>query len=823
MGVGPPSLATARTLGYDGSAPRVEACASTVIAAGRANHTVDAEAVGCDQWGMGGRRAARAAVYVVVALVLVLAACGTDAPPPGDGGVRADGTLDTDARAVDAGRARDVTLLRDEYGVPHVIAASHAGAAYGIGYTDGEDMGEGALLLVYLGTGESTRRVGPACDTCRQADLLAQLYHLPDTVARVYDRLAPATREWLEAYAAGLDTFFRSSTSPPASYDPSDPPTGRMVAASLLYSRAAHALDQTTRSFAPGSGSNQLVLTGARTLPDTTFVVKDPHNPWQRSQRYTHVLTPELELFGNFGLGVMGCGSSGSLGFGCTRAGTTPGIRIEARVRYVGEHAAESSCPGAPIYEISDHATPGFGPLAMRCIDVAGTGVWSYDSRFGPVAAVGPDVDMDGHPDTLIVLHLFAIADAAAIDFRVAMMLADSADAFLGLFAFPIPPVDAQYHAFADRAHHIGGVLGATTPVLDPALDWTRPVSSDDARIESWTTSRDWSDLSAGRWHDVNGTPPELPHVMDPVGDFFLNCNGNPGFGTDPNGQIGTVAPTLERATGPTEREVRLFELVHGASSLGPNEVMRIMTDVRAPFVPDLVEAAQCGIVMLGLDPVALWGDGGRLLQTLIRWGDTGFAVTPDSEAATIAAILEAGVPGLVYPPPGACFTRAQLDVLGATVLRDAIAPYMRMRYGATVADPLRIPWGYLNYVVVGGREIGLPGMAVGRLVTVMPTYFVADPATGRGMPDGAHVGSALMQITSYSSRGLEIWIMPPYGQTSDVSFPSSPHVGQTIDAYVARTPRAVWLALADIETHLCPWGDDLGHEHAARRVLTMP
>lgn len=773
------------------------------------------------------RRVPRAvrSLPVLTAVAAWLGACGSDpeGPGPADAGPPVDAT---DGADVDAGPPGEVTILRDEYGVPHIFAADRRGAARAIGFTDAEDLGAEVLGLLYAGTGEATRRMGSDCALCPAGDLFAHAYRLPEAVERDYDALPAATREWFEAYAAGVDEAFRASDSPPPVYDPDDPPTGRMVAAGLLFSRASHALEEATRGFDTRGGSNQLVLTGGRTRGETTFVLKDPHNPFQRSQRYHHVWIDGLELFGNFGLGIMGCGSNSSMGFGCTRAGTTPGIRVEAAARYTGEHAAEGACAASPEYEVFDHDAGGFVPLGMRCVDIDGAGTWVYEARFGPVSAVGPDGDGDGHPDTVVMLHLFAVAALSTVDYRVGTMFADGAETYLGLFGSP-PPEDAQYRAFGTRDHHVGGVLGATTPVLDPALDWTRPVSSADPRIESWTASRDWSDVSAGRWHDIDGTPPELPYVLDPDGDFFLNCNGNPAFGTDPNGQIGPVPWTLERETGPTIREVRMFELVHDATDLDAEDVIAVSTDVRAPLVPGLVEATRCGIDTLGLDPVAEWGDGGRMVETLLAWRDTDYAVTPDSEAATIAALLEAAAPTLVYPEAGDCLTREQLDTLAGAAFRDVLAPYLRDTYGDDLADPLRVPWGYINYVVVGGREVGLPGMVVGRLTTLWPSYFVAGEGTGRADPEGVRAGSALLQVTSFSEGGLEAWILPPYGQISDEVHPSSPHVGQTIDAYAARQPRAVSLRRADVEAHLCPWGDptdrrhDPTHEHATRTTLS--
>ncbi|MGE0786383.1 MAG: penicillin acylase family protein [Sandaracinaceae bacterium] len=751
-------------------------------------------------------------------LLLAVALVGCDSTGGGDAG---DATL-PDGGDAGALVAEDVTILRDEYAVPHVYATSARGAAYALGWIDGEDLGAGALQLAYYGSGAATRRFGDGCAACPGADALSVAYHLPDAVASDYERIAPDARAWIEAYAEGLSAYFAASSSPPAGFDPTDPPGGRDIAAAMLYLRAAHATSETTRAAQEaGGGSNQLAISGARTSGELTVVLKDPHNAWQTSQRYAHVSIDGFELFGNFGLGTMGCGSNRGLAFGCTRAGPNPGIRIEAAVRRTDDHPAEGRCAAAPRFEAFDHAASGYVPLTMRCLDLGSRGVWIYESRFGPVSAVGDDADMDGIPDTLVMTHLFAVRDVAGVDYRVHLGLAADADAFEGLFAGPTPPEDAQYRSFGDRAHHLGGILGATTPVLDASINWAALLSSADPSIDSWTTSEDWSDLGAARWHNLDGVPPELPHVRDPQGDFFENCNGDPRFGTVPEGQIGDVPSYLERWTTPTVRDQRMVALVRERTDLDLDALSLVATDVEVPFANDLVDAARCGIAAEAVDPIATYGDGGSLFAILAAWRDDGSLATPDAEGATIMALLETLFPTIVYPGPGACFSRGQLDTFLGTLLRDGLAAQMRGIYTGRFADPLAVPWSHVNYTVVAGREVGLPGMAIGRLTTLMPVSLTPATGTGRGSPDG-HGGSALLQLTAYSDAGWQIRVMPPLGQIASDVHASSPHLGQTIDAYVARTPREVWLDRADVEAHLCPFAGP-GHEHADRVTLTLP
>jgi hypothetical protein len=731
-------------------------------------------------------------------------ACDGGTPPP-DGG--------SDGGGADGGVGEILTILRDDYGVPHIYAESRRGAAYGLGWTDAEDVGAPLLTQLYAGVAQSTERLGAGCARCPASDGFARIYHIPEAVERDYAIVSALTREWIEGYVAGVDAYFRAS--PSASYDPDDPVAGPMVVGAFLVARALHAISATQSNLMPDAGgSNQLAITGARTAASTTLVLKDPHNAWAESERYVHFSFDGMDFVGNAGLGAIGCGSNDALAFGCTRAQPASAISVRARARHAGDHPAEGSCPAAAELEYFDHAAGGFVPLPMRCLELGAESRWVYEGRFGPVSGVGADTDGDGYPDTLTMAHVFAAADVDYLEYAIGRQFARTAEEMMGLFAAATPREDAQYRAFGSSDHHIGLVLGASAPDLDPAIDWTLPVSTDDPRIDSWTSSLDWNDLSAARWNNVDGAAPELPHVMDPTGDFVLNANGLPTFGTVPNGQVGDVPVYLEALRTTTVREDRLLDLVTDATGLDGAALQAIAMDVRVPFAPELADAARCGIAAESLDVVATYGDGGELLQILADWD--GLA-TPDSEGATVAAALESAAPTLVYPAAGSCLTRAQLDSLGS-FLRDTVAPSMRSQYAS-----LHVPWGHVNFTIVGGAEHALPGMGLGRLVTVLANYFEIDSATGRFRVGGQRVGSRVTQVTSYSPAGFETWITSPHGQISEVDVPGSPHVGQSIDDYAARRMRRVLTDRAEVEAHLDPWGDEPGHEHPTRTTLALP
>jgi hypothetical protein len=758
--------------------------------------------------------------------VVALAACPARKPAGSvlDGGDAGTSTAgDLDAGRLDAGPER-VDLLRDAFGVPHIYADSTYGAAYGWGWSESEDQRSTILFYLYGGAGRATARFGPSCTSCIAVDFDAMKYGVPGAVALGYAQLEPLTRDVLEGYAAGVNAFYAQFRPASTVWSPTDPVTAQMVAGSLMLLRIWHA--QEVSGIMP-TGSNQFVVGGQRAFQGVPVSEKDPHNLWSSSEPYLHLRIGQLDIVGNAFLGSFSCGATSHLTFGCTRAGATPGARVRARVRSIGAVDAGSRCGPHKKYEAFDHRANagdgGFVPLDARCIDIdpaVDGGRWLFSSRFGPVE----QWLSDGGIEEVEFGQLFAAADVSTVDYDVGLAFRTSVNDFLSVFRAATPREDSRYRAVADSAGNIGFVLGAAIPELDAALTWSQPVSSADSRIDSWTPFSDWSRFTGVTWHNLDGRGLELPHTVNPVGDFVQNCNGNPGWATEPPGQVGAVPAFAERNASQTQREERLRELLLGATAMTLDQAEAVAIDIKVNTGEHLVEALRCRVTADALDPVALYGEGGRLMQLLLGWrAASGYRAEPGSVEMTVLYLFDAASnPGFTYPLPGACFSRAELDAVGGD-LRDSVVPYMRSRYAAVFADPLRVPWSYVNSVRVAGAERGIPGGAgtTGRLSTLFTSAFQLDVATGRARVGGWRVGTQVPQVSTWVAGKLETRISVPHGQIDDFWYPSTPHLGQTIEAFVARRMRKVWLDRADVEANLCPFGVGAeSHEH--RSILSL-
>jgi acyl-homoserine lactone acylase PvdQ len=134
-----------------------------------------------------------------------------------------------------AAHAETVEIFRDAWGVPHIFAATPAGAAYGLGYAQAED------------------RPGALGRNLKGAEEVA---------------LAEPVRSMAEAFAAGVNRYFAEH--------PGSPSPAITAAGVVAYSR---------RAFQAIRGSNDFVLGATRTGGDGVIAVLDPMMRWEGEDR----------------------------------------------------------------------------------------------------------------------------------------------------------------------------------------------------------------------------------------------------------------------------------------------------------------------------------------------------------------------------------------------------------------------------------------------------------------------------------------------------------------------------------------------------------
>ena len=100
--------------------------------------------------------------------------------------------------------AQSSELIRDTWGVPHVVSESESAAMYGLGYAQAEDRLEDIYMAIRTGLGRISEVQGPSG---LEQDYLMRLTH-NDTLHEAYYANAPEqVRRNLEAFTAGIRAY----------------------------------------------------------------------------------------------------------------------------------------------------------------------------------------------------------------------------------------------------------------------------------------------------------------------------------------------------------------------------------------------------------------------------------------------------------------------------------------------------------------------------------------------------------------------------------------------------------------------------------------
>lgn len=104
-----------------------------------------------------------------------------------------------------AGRslAEQVTIRRDNFGVPHILAATEEAAAFGMGYAQAEDHCVEVARRFVVARGEQAKFFGSGAE----ADFRMKRYGNYDVAKNRFSELTPLFQSMMNAYAAGFNLY----------------------------------------------------------------------------------------------------------------------------------------------------------------------------------------------------------------------------------------------------------------------------------------------------------------------------------------------------------------------------------------------------------------------------------------------------------------------------------------------------------------------------------------------------------------------------------------------------------------------------------------
>ncbi len=665
--------------------------------------------------------------------------------------------------------AYDATILRDDYGVPHIFGKTDADVAYGLAWAHSEDDFLTIQLTLLAGRGRLASVMGP---DAAPVDYVVSLLRIPDTVEQGWPTIPEEVRDVLDAYADGLNHY--AATHPDEALVGLFPVTGKdLVAAFVQKVPLFFGLDEVigdlfgderpdlTASVSPAAryGSNVFAVSPRRSATGETMLVSNSHQPWTGPVAWYEASVHSEQgwdmtgaLFPGMPFLALGHNRDLAWSFTVNRPDLIDVYLLDVdpddpnRYRVDGEWKTfevrtaeiEVRLVGRLRWTFEREALWSvFGPVIRR---PHGT----YAVRYAGMGTVG------------LAEQLYRMNKATSFE-----EWRDALSARNGLPSFNV--------GYADRTGRIAYIYHGLFPDRDPRFDW-------DGYLPGDTTATLWTSylpLSA------------LPQVVDPESGYIQSSNSTPytAAGPDDSPRPGDFPATMGIETHETNRSLRSRTLLAADPSITFDELVAIKFDVVYDETSAPVRLRD-RILGLGLEGTS--ADIDRALETITRWdrsadrADRATALIVVTLAELLAADVDINPSQLAEPIDVSDGELAAAFTAAVETLVD--------RFGRV--DP---PWGDVNRLVRGDRDLPLDGgpdllrAVYGRLVDGRFEGIAGDAyvLVVSFRPDGTVTSRSVHQFGSATLR------------------PDSPHYADQADLFARNELKPVWFDEADVRAHL--------------------
>jgi len=237
--------------------------------------------------------------------------------------------------------AEKIEILRDEYGVPHIFAATAAGAAFGSGYAQAEDRLEEMLRNYRKAEGTMAEAFGKEFFF---HDYRQRVWRHRQVAQEHYQDLDPKLRAICEAFQSGVKKFMQEHPEQVPAWAPKLAPwqiiaLGRYIIWGWPEGEAGGDLKRIGIDPDPVAyhGSNEMLLAPSRTAMHAPIAVVDPHLSWYGEFRFyeMRIYGGELEFSGAaiLGLPFPSLGHNRYLSIAMTTGGPDTSDAYEEEVR----------------------------------------------------------------------------------------------------------------------------------------------------------------------------------------------------------------------------------------------------------------------------------------------------------------------------------------------------------------------------------------------------------------------------------------------------------------------------------------------------------
>ncbi|HEX8335064.1 MAG TPA: acylase, partial [Segetibacter sp.] len=565
---------------------------------------------------------------------------------------------------------KSTEILWDNYGVPHIYAASTADMYYAFGWAQAKNHANLLLQLYAQARGRASAYWG---ERFVDLDLKIHAFNLPALATTHYAKQDKETKANLDAFVNGINAYVQKNGSLIDS-------TSRLVYPITAVDVIAHALrvisleflgsddiSNVRRSIAPGS--NAYAIAPSKSASKNAMLVSNPHLPWQDFYTFfeAHLNAPGFNAYGTSLLGQPGLNIAFNENLGWTHTVNT----IDASDRY------ELTLQDGGY--LLDGKTEPFEKrtVTLKVRQPNGSSVEKVQelltSKHGAVMG-----QKNGKAYAVRVAGLDNAFQAKQYHLMAKAKNYKEFEAAIRMMQNPMFNI-----IYADKAGNILYLFNGNVPVRSEG-DWRFWQSN----VSGTSSKYIWN-----KYHRFE----DLPKIFNPATGFVQNANDPPWFATYPAVLKASDYPTYMSPEGMVLRPQRAVNLIKDDASITFDELVayKLNTGMEAAdrFLDDLLNA-----VHQSNDTVAK-----RAAIVLQQWDKTTDATSRGG--VLFAAWLDKMSPGMFAKPWSVTDPLLTPDGLknpaGAVALLTKAAEEVQKAYGS-----IDVAWGDVNRFRVGNYNL---------------------------------------------------------------------------------------------------------------------
>jgi len=578
--------------------------------------------------------------------------------------------------------ANAVTIIRDNWGVPHIYGKTDAEAVFGLMYAECEDNFKGIEQNYLYQLGRQSEADG---EKTLYTDVQLQLIADTADAIKDYHNSAPWFRKLMDAFADGVNYFlYTHPGAKPAVFQRFEPWYALMFTDGSVSATVTGGinLNETRDFYGKGTeklgaiykpdinereiGSNGFAIAPSRSKSGHALLYINPHVPFY--------FRSEIQMVSDEGLNVYGAVTWGQF-FVYQGFNQHCGWMHTSSYADVGDLYAEKMVKkgGDWFYEYNGSLKP---VTSRKLILKVKTGnhteekvITGYYTHHGPVlgSREGKWLALKANNrsyNALLESWLITKANTFA-EYKKAMNLLSNA---------------TNNTVYADDQGNIAFWYGNFMPKRDPKLDWTLPV-------DGTTPATEWQGL-----HTLN----EIVHVYNPATGWIQNCNSTPFASSGKSSPDKNKYPAYMSPDGQNYRAVNAIRLLSDAKNITLDELIGkgydhylAAFDVLLPPLFSAYDAAPDSVKKSLAGPIQIlrqWDKrtGGNSVATTlaIEWGALMMRLVPPAKTTEESTFQTARVESMMQT----INDKQLLDNL-ARALSD-----LEKRYGSW-----KVKWGDIN------------------------------------------------------------------------------------------------------------------------------